>query len=152
MRILQKANAEYTLHSYTISDSHAKTHIDKLLGVEAQRIFKTLVTIGESKTLYVFMVPLNKELMLKKAALLVGEKSISMLHEKYLFDMTGYVHGGCSPIGMKKKLLTTVDESAKNYEKILFSAGKIGSMLEMSLAEAKKVIDFKFGDISGEAK
>ena len=94
------------------------------------------------------MVPVSKELNLKKAAQSVGEKSIEMIKSKELLPLTGYVHGGCSPIGMKKQFVTTIDESAGKYERIMFSAGKIGYQVEVSLADLGKVIRFQMADIA----
>ena len=111
-------------------------------------VFKTLVTVGKSKTNYVFVVPVNKELNLKKAAHSVGEKSIEMIKQKELLPLTGYVHGGCSPIGMKKQFSTTIDRSAENYGRIIFSAGKIGYQVEVSLEDLKKVIRYQLDEIT----
>lgn len=111
-------------------------------------VFKTLVTVGKSKTNYVFVVPVNKELNLKKAAHSVGEKSIEMIKQKELLPLTGYVHGGCSPIGMKKQFSTTIDRSAENYGRIIFSAGKIGYQVEVSLEDLEKVIRYQLDEIT----
>jgi len=110
-------------------------------------VFKTLVTVGKSKNNYVFVIPVEKELNLKKAAKIVGEKSIDMLKSKDLLSLTGYIHGGCSPIGMKKFFKTVIDISAEDYDTIIFSAGKIGYQVEMSLSELSKVIRFTTADI-----
>lgn len=110
-------------------------------------VFKTLVTVGKSNQNYVFLVPVAKELDLKKAASAVGEKNISMLKSKDLLPLTGYIHGGCSPIGMKKPFKTVIDASAQNYETIIFSGGKIGYQIEISLEELKKALNFKLENI-----
>ena len=110
-------------------------------------VFKTLVTVGKSKKYYVFMLPVAKELDLKKAAKAVGEKSVEMIKSKELLPLTGYIHGGCSPIGMKKFFTTTNDTSAQNFNTIIFSAGKIGYQVEMSLGNLSKVIKFTLADI-----
>ncbi len=110
-------------------------------------MFKTLVTLGNSNTNYVFLVPVLKELDLKKAAKSVGEKSIGMLKSKDLLPLTGYVHGGCSPIGMKKQFKTVIDVSASNYDAIIFSAGKIGYQVETTLKELKQVLRFELEDV-----
>ena len=94
------------------------------------------------------MLPVKKELDLKKAASAVGEKSIGMIKQKDLLPLTGYIHGGCSPIGMKKFFKTTVDESAKDFDTIIFSAGKIGYQVELGLDELSKVIEFQLADIA----
>lgn len=111
-------------------------------------VFKTLVTVGKSKTNYVFVVPVNKELNLKKAAHSVGEKSIEMIKQKELLPLTGYIHGGCSPIGMKKQFPATIDSSVENYGRIIFSAGKIGYQVEVSLEDLKKVIRYQLDEIA----
>ena len=118
------------------------------LGENPDMVFKTLVTVGKSKTNYVFVVPVDKELNLKKAAHSVGEKSIEMIKQKELLPLTGYVHGGCSPIGMKKQFVTTIDQSAEQFESIIFSAGKIGYQVEVSLEDLGKVIRFQLADIT----
>jgi Cys-tRNA(Pro)/Cys-tRNA(Cys) deacylase len=117
------------------------------LGEDENRVFKTLVTISNTKNHYVFALPVNKELDLKKAAKSVNEKSIEMIKSKELLPLTGYVHGGCSMIGMKKFFKTTIDESAQKNDAIIFSAGHIGYQVELKLEDLKKVIDYKFDDI-----
>ena len=121
--------------------------IAKMLNQNPDHVFKTLVTIGKSKQNYVFVVPVAKELNLKKAAAAVGEKSIEMVKSKDLLALTGYIHGGCSMIGMKKFFKTTIDESAKEYDKIIFSAGRIGYQVELRLEDLKKVINFNLDNI-----
>lgn len=118
---------------------------------DPDRAFKTLVTTGKTKTHYVFMVPVLAELDLKKAAAAVGEKSIEMLKAKELLGLTGYVHGGCSPIGMKKQFKTVIHNTAAAYETIMFSAGKIGYQVELSLIDLQKVIPVQEADIIVEA-
>ena len=121
--------------------------VAEALNEDPGMVFKTLVTVGKSKTKYVFVVPVNKELNLKKAAHSVGEKSIEMIKQKELLPLTGYIHGGCSPIGMKKQFVTTIDSSAENYGRIIFSAGKIGYQVEVSLEDLKKVIRYQLAEI-----
>ena len=122
--------------------------VSEALDEDPGMVFKTLVTVGKSKTNYVFVVPVNKELNLKKAAHSVGEKSIEMIKQKELLPLTGYVHGGCSPIGMKKQFSTTIDRSAENYGRIIFSAGKIGYQVEVSLEDLEKVIRYQLDEIT----
>ena len=110
-------------------------------------MFKTLVTVAKSGTHYVFLVPVAEELDLKKAAAIVGEKAIDMLKSKDLLGLTGYVHGGCSPIGMKKFFKTTIHCSASDFETIIFSGGKIGLQIELSLENLAKAISYKLADI-----
>ncbi|MDO4841504.1 MAG: aminoacyl-tRNA deacylase, partial [Phoenicibacter congonensis] len=118
------------------------------LGEDPDSVFKTLVTVGKSGEHYVFMVPVACELDLKKAANAVGEKSIAMIKSKELLPLTGYIHGGCSPIGMKKQFTTTIDETAELYDKILFSGGKLGCQIEATLADLQKVTPVKLADIT----
>ena len=147
MRILEQKKIPYTMHDYTESGAIAGEDVARVLGENPDEVFKTLVTVGKSKQNYVFLVPVNKELNLKKAASAVGEKSIEMIKSKDLLGLTGYVHGGCSPIGMKKVFPTVVDISAENREKILFSGGKIGFQVELKVEDFKKIINFRFADI-----
>lgn len=147
MRILEQKKIPYTMHDYTESGAIAGEDVARVLGENPDEVFKTLVTVGKSKQNYVFLVPVNKELNLKKAASAVGEKSIEMIKSKDLLGLTGYVHGGCSPIGMKKVFPTVVDISAENMEKILFSGGKIGFQVELKTEDFKKIINFRFADI-----
>lgn len=147
MRILEQKKAEYTPYFYDTVEAVSGTVVAKMIGKDPSSVFKTLVTVGASKQNYVFVVPVEKELDLKKAAKVVGEKSISMIKSKELLPLTGYVHGGCSPIGMKKFFITTIDASAKIHDKIIFSAGKIGYQVETTLEELKKIITFKLEDI-----
>ena len=131
-----------------MSGSIAGEDVARVLGENPDEVFKTLVTVGKSKQNYVFIVPVNKELNLKKAASAVGEKSIEMIKSKDLLGLTGYVHGGCSPIGMKKQFPTVVHNSAENMENILFSGGKIGVQVELKTEDFKKIINIKFADIA----
>lgn len=148
MRMLDKHKIKY--QHYTYSNTSAVNGIDvaKVMNQNPLQVFKTLVTISKSKKYYVFMLPVAKELNLKKAALAVGEKSIDMIKSKELLSITGYIHGGCSPIGMKKIFTTTIDSYAKNFNTIIFSAGKIGYQIEMSLDNLKKIITFEIADIT----
>ena len=148
MRILDKLKVEYKSYSYADTDAISGIDVAKVLNQNPDRVFKTLVTIGKSKNYYVFMIPVAEELDLKKAAESVNEKSVEMIKSKDLLPVTGYIHGGCSPIGMKKSFVTTIDASAANFDTIMFSAGKIGYQVEMSLEELKKVIKFNLADIT----
>ncbi|MGN0464310.1 MAG: Cys-tRNA(Pro) deacylase [Acutalibacteraceae bacterium] len=124
------------------------TEVAALLGQNPDSVFKTLVTVGSSKTHYVFVVPVNRELDLKKAAKCVGEKKIDMIKSKELLPLTGYIHGGCSPIGMKKFFRTVIHETAKNFDRIYFSAGRIGYQVGVRPEDIEKVIKVEFADIS----
>ncbi|UNK17575.1 Cys-tRNA(Pro) deacylase [Paenibacillus sp. N3/727] len=147
MRILDKMIVKYRSHSYVNTDAISGIDVADALNQNPNQVFKTLVTIGKSKKYYVFLIPVANELDLKKAANSVNEKSIEMLKAKDLLAITGYIHGGCSPIGMKKSFITTIDDSATNFETIIFSAGKIGYQVEMNLEELKKVIPFNLSNI-----
>ena len=147
MRILDQKKINYKSYDYSSSGVISGMEVASVLNQDPNHVFKTLVTISNSKKYYVFDVPVNKELDLKKAATCVNEKSIEMVKSKDLLALTGYVHGGCSMIGMKKVFTTIIDESIKNYETIIFSAGKIGYQVELSLTDLKKVIDYKIYDI-----
>lgn len=147
MRILDQRKIQYVVHDYTESGAIAGEDVAKTLGEDPERVFKTLVTVGKSKQYYVFLVPVCNELNLKKAAKAVGEKSIEMIKSKELLPLTGYVHGGCSPVGMKKAFPTTIDISAMDFDKIYFSAGKVGLQVELSLSDAQKIINPKFEDV-----
>jgi Cys-tRNA(Pro)/Cys-tRNA(Cys) deacylase len=148
MRILQQNKIEYVSYYYGDTDAISGTEVAGVLKENPDQVFKTLVTVGSSKMNYVFLVAVNKELDLKKAAKSVGEKSVEMVKSKDLLPLTGYIHGGCSPIGMKKQFRTIIDISAKEFTTIIFSAGKIGYQVELSLEQLKKVINFDLADIS----
>lgn len=148
MRILDQKKISYESHNYLDTGAVSGLDVVKALGEDPDRAFKTLVTVGKSKEHYVFVVPVSKELNLKKAAQSVGEKSIEMIKSKELLPLTGYVHGGCSPIGMKKPFTTTIDQSAERFERIMFSAGKIGYQVEVGLEDLAKVIRFQLADIA----
>ena len=147
MRILDKKKLKYKSYSYVDTDAISGIEVASVLHQNPDMVFKTLVTVGKSKQYYVFMVPVAKELDLKKAAHSVNEKSIEMLHLKELLPLTGYVHGGCSPIGMKKSFITVIDESAKNFETVIFSAGKIGYQVELAPKDLEKIIRLSYYDI-----
>lgn len=147
MRILEQKKIKHETHSYVGTGAVSGSEVASALSQNPKRVFKTLVTVSKSKNNYVFVIPVEKELNLKKAAKIVGEKSIDMLKSKDLLSLTGYIHGGCSPIGMKKFFKTVIDISAEDYDTIIFSAGKIGYQVEMSLSELSKVIRFTTADI-----
>lgn len=147
MRLLEQKKIAYTPHFYDTVEAVSGTVVAKMIGVEPARVFKTLVTVGASRQNYVFVVPVECELDLKKGAKSVGEKSIAMIKSKELLPLTGYVHGGCSPIGMKKMFTTTVDVTASNFDTIIFSAGKIGYQVELSVEDLKKMIRINLSDI-----
>lgn len=147
MRILDQKKVPYQAHCYADTDAISGPEIAQVLGQDPARVFKTLVTVGHSKNHYVFVIPVCRELDLKKAAKAVGEKSIEMLKSKDLLPLTGYIHGGCSSIGMKKFFPTTFDNTAQDFETICFSAGKIGYQVELSIQDMEKVIPFSLADL-----
>ena len=148
MRILDQKKIKYKSYNYLETGAISGMEVAEALDENPNLTFKTLVTVGKTNNHYVFLVPVNKELDLKKAAKAVNEKSIEMVKSKELLALTGYIHGGCSPIGMKKSFKTVIDNSAKNYDKLIFSGGKIGYQVETTLDELKKVIDFDLKDIT----
>lgn len=148
IRVLDKLKVDYKFHSYINSGAFSGVEVAKFLGEDENRVFKTLVCIAKSKKNYVFMIPVNKELDLKKAAKAVSEKAVEMIKQKDLLPLTGYIHGGCSPIGMKKHFLTVIDETAKNFETIIFSAGKIGYQVELNPIKLQEIIKGEFFDIA----
>ena len=148
IRLLEQKKLNFKVHDYSQSDVISGLDVANYLKENPDRVFKTLVTIGKSGSHYVFLVPVNKELNLKKAAQSVSEKNISMIKSRELLPLTGYIHGGCSPIGMKKFFTTIIDASAKDFDEIIFSAGKIGFQIEMNLTDLEKIIKFKFDEIT----
>ena len=151
MRMLDKAKVNYKHYTYAETDAVSGIEVATVLKQNPLQVFKTLVTVAKSGQHYVFLIPVEKELDLKKAAHAVDEKSVEMLKSKDLLPLTGYIHGGCSPIGMKKFFNTTIDSSAQNFDTIIFSAGKIGYLVEMSLEELKKVIKFELKELVFQA-
>lgn len=147
MRILEQNKIEYKAHEFDKNKFTDAKSVADLINRKEDEIFKTLVTHFE-REYFVFIVPSNKELNLKKAAKAVDRKNIEMLKQKDLQKLTGYVHGGCSPIGMKKQFETFIDESAKKLETFVISAGKIGFQIELSPTDLSKLIDAKFADIT----
>ncbi len=142
MRLLDEQRIEYDYFAYNPETVNA-VEVAKECGREPESVFKTLVTVGKSGVNYVFMVPSNGELDLKKAAKAAGEKSIEMIPQKQLLPLTGYIHGGCSPIGMKKQFKTFADETVILFDKICFSAGRVGLQVIMtpdSLLESVKPV------------
>ncbi len=125
MRLLDGKKIAYASHAYEADPTKTGEEIAQILGEDPKKVFKTLVTQGKSKTYYVFVVPVEAELDLKKAAKAAGEKSLAMIKQKELLPLTGYVHGGCSPIGMKKHFETFIHETATEYDKVFVSAGKV---------------------------
>jgi len=147
MRVLDQKKVKYNHYCYVETGETNGEKVAEILGQDKNKVFKTLVTVGKTGTNYVFVIPVNQELDLKKAAKSVGEKSIDMLKSKDLLPLTGYVHGGCSPIGMKKFFKTTIHITAENFDTIIFSAGKIGYQVELAPSDLAKVIRYQFADV-----
>ena len=146
MRVLEQKQIEFESFIYDPSETNA-VNIAKALGEDPASVFKTLVTVGKSKEHYVFMIPSNEELDFKKAAMATGEKSIEMIPQKELLPLTGYIHGGCSPIGMKKQFDTFIDETAILFDRICFSGGRVGFQVRVRLDDLKSVVDVKEFDL-----
>ena len=148
MRTLERLRIPYQMHDYSATGALSGVEVAQALGEDPARTFKTLVTVGKSKTHFAFMIPVAEELDLKKAAAAVGEKAVEMIKSKELLPLTGYVHGGCSPIGMKKPFRTLIHRTAEQYETILFSAGKIGFQVECSLDGLRQAVPVESADLT----
>ena len=147
MRILQQKKIEFKEYFYGNTNATNWVEIARILNEDENIVFKTLVTIWKSWQHYVFMVPVAKELDLKKCATIVNEKYVEMIPQKELLPLTGYIHGWCSPIGMKRQFPTIIYSSAEKLESIIFSGGKVWYQVEISVKDLPKVVNFKFGDI-----
>lgn len=132
MRILEREGIAHSVHTYSPETGIDGVSVARALGQDPQAVFKTLVTQGKSRALYVFVIPVAQTLSLKRAAAACGEKAVDMLPQKLLLPSTGYVHGGCSPVGMKKPLPTFIDETAQLFDTVCVSAGKIGAQIELA--------------------
>jgi len=132
MRMLETAGISYNTYTYESGGDFDGCSVAAKINKPPERVFKTLVTVAPSKNYYMFVLPVMRELDLKAAAKAVSEKSVEMIAVKDINKVTGYVRGGCSPIGMKKPYVTVLDESALNFDTIIFSAGKIGYQLEVA--------------------
>lgn len=148
IRLLEQKKIPFAVHNYVDSGAVSGMEVAGILGEDPNMVFKTLVTVGKSGEHYVFVIPVNRELNLKKAASVTGEKSISMIKSKELLELTGYIHGGCSPVGMKKFFKTFIDKSAEEQRTIMVSGGKIGYQIEIAPEELGKVIRFELEDIA----
>ena len=154
MRILDQKKVPYTPHTYPHEEGVAVDGVTvaKSMGQNPEAVFKTLVARGASNALYVFDIPVADSLDLKKAARAVGEKSVAMLHQKELLPLTGYVHGGCSPVGMKKQYPTVFHETAEILDTITVSAGKIGYQVELSPADLIALVGGTTADLTVAAE
>ncbi|MDO5703137.1 MAG: Cys-tRNA(Pro) deacylase [Lachnospiraceae bacterium] len=147
MRILELKKIRYDAYTYEPDATMSGAEIAGILGEDPENVFKTLVTIGKPGKYYVFVVPVNEELDLKKAAKAAGEKSISMIKQKELLPLTGYVHGGCSPIGMKKPFPTFIHETAASLEKMFVSAGRVGYQIELAPEDLVRAVGCGYADV-----
>ena len=147
MRLLDQQGVQYQSYCYEGTGAVSGVEVAAVLNQDPDRVFKTLVTEGRSGQHYVFVIPVQKELDLKKAAAAAGEKSIAMVKSKELLPLTGYIHGGCSPVGMKKPFPTFLEESAILFDAILFSAGKIGYQVEVAPDDLEKLTPFRYAEL-----
>ena len=146
MRLLERGKTAYRVHAYE-GGALSGTEVAAALGEDEARVYKTLVTVGSPRKYYVFVIPVAAELDLKKAARVAGEKSVEMLPQKELFPLTGYVHGGCSPFGMKKAFPTFFDESAVG-KTICFSGGKVGVQIEAAFSDVQAALGCTVADLT----
>lgn len=147
LRILDSKRIDYKFYGYEADATLTGADVAHILNKPENTVFKTLVTVGKSREHYVFVVPVNKELDLKKASKAVSEKNISMVKSRDLLALTGYIHGGCSPIGMKKYFKTVMHDSVNDLDTITFSAGKIGYQVEIRTNDLHKLLDFSVADL-----
>ena len=148
MRVLEQKGVAYIPHTYPTDGSIDGASVAGYLGQDPECVFKTLVARGASGGYYVFDIPVEDTLDLKKAAKAVGEKSITMIHQKELLPLTGYIHGGCSPVGMKKQFPTVFHETAEILDTICVSAGKIGYQVEVNPADLMALVGAKTADLT----
>ncbi|MFA7150112.1 MAG: aminoacyl-tRNA deacylase [Candidatus Methanomethylophilaceae archaeon] len=151
MRQLDRLGIPYDVRSYIRTDAVNGMEVAIALNEDPAQVFKTLVTMGRSKRYYVFMLPVDRELDLKKAAASVNEKSVDMIRSRDLLQLTGYIHGGCSPLCMKRPFRTVIDSSAESQKIIFFSAGKIGYQIGTEPANLRRVIGIETADIVKES-
>lgn len=150
MRILESLKIPFEHHTYECGEFIDGVQVADMLGLPHEEVYKTLVTVGSSKNYFTFVIPIAKELDLKKAAKSVGEKSVEMIHVKDINAVTGYIRGGCTAIGMKKQFVTRVDSSAASLEKIYVSGGRIGSQIELKPEDLLKAAGAEYADIIRE--
>lgn len=150
MRILESLKIPFTQHTYECEEFVDGLQIADMLGQPYEKVYKTLVTQGNSKNYFVFVIPIAEELDMKKAAKSVGEKSVEMLHVKEINAVTGYIRGGCTAIGMKKQFVTRVDVSAQKLERIIVSGGRLGSQIELAPDDLCKAAKAEYAEIIKE--
>ncbi len=149
MRLLKQAGIEFETSSYEVDESDLSgVHLAQVLGVDVDCVFKTLVTRSDKRNIYVFCIPAAQELDLKKCASAVGEKKIEMTQVKELLGLTGYIRGGCSPVGMKKKFPTIFDETAQLFDKIYVSAGQRGLQMIVDPMQLAEYVEAEFADVT----
>lgn len=147
MRILDRMKIPYQAHTYECDEFVDALKIADQLQLPYEKVYKTLVTVGNSRNYFVFVIPIHKELDLKKAARAVGEKSLSMIHVKEIQQVTGYIRGGCTAVGMKKQYVTRIDESAQALSRIVVSGGRIGTQLELDPEDLKRASGAEYADV-----
>lgn len=148
MRILESMKIDFTHLTYECKEFEDGIQIADMLGLPHEKVYKTLVTVGHSKNYYVFVIPIEAELDMKKAAKSVGEKSVAMIHVKEINQITGYIRGGCTAIGMKKQYVTRIAEQAKDLETVVVSGGKIGSQIELTPEDLRLAASAEYADIT----
>lgn len=148
MRLLEQKKIPYRVNLYSCDEFIDAVHVADQLGQEYECSFKTLVAVGKSGEHYVYVVPIAEELDLKKAAKAVGEKAVELIHVKEIFALTGYIRGGCTPIGMKKQFRTVVDETAQLFDEIIISGGRIGAQILIDPMNLEKAVPCIFKDIT----
>ena len=148
MRILESMKIDFTHLTYECKEFEDGIQIADMLGLPHEKVYKTLVTVGHSKNYYVFVIPIEAELDMKKAAKSVGEKSVAMIHVKEINQITGYIRGGCTAIGMKKQYVTRIAEQAKDLETVVVSGGKIGSQIELTPENLRLAANAEYADIT----
>ena len=147
MRILEREKIPYTQYTYECEEFVDALQIADMLSLPYEKVYKTLVTVGNSKNYYVFVIPIAAELDLKKAAKSVGEKAVSMIHVKEINAVTGYIRGGCTAIGMKKQYVTRIDRSAEGLEQVIVSGGRLGSQIELKPDDLCRAARAEFADV-----
>lgn len=147
MRILDSLKIPYTHHTYECQEFVDGLQIADMLGEPYEKVYKTLVTVGNSKNYFVFVIPIAEELDLKAAARSVGEKSVEMLHVKDINAVTGYIRGGCTAIGMKKQFVTRIDNMARELDRMIVSGGKLGLQLELAPEDLRRAAKAEYADV-----
>lgn len=151
IREVEAAGYPFSFEEFECEGAPSGMEVAAMLGLDPDQVFKTLVTQGKGGQHYVFMVPVAEELDLRKAATAVGEKSIAMIKSRELLPLTGYIHGGCSPIGMKKPFPTTIDETAQLFDEIFFSGGRIGCQIKMNPDDLAEMVQASFADLAASS-